>query len=450
MTISPQRKLACIVLAAGKGARMKSDLPKPLHKIAGRPMVGHVLESASNLNPDKIVVVIGPDMPEMIEAVKPYATAIQAQQNGTGGAVLAAREHLSGFDGDILVVYGDSPLVTSETLGRIVEARRQIPSAGLVYSGVRLEEPGRYGRMVLDEDGALKKIVEFKDATPEEKKISLCNGGFLCADGLSLFSWLGQVTNDNAAHEYYLTDLPQIARRDNRTAHVVEIPAEEMLGANTRAELAHLESLMQNRLREAHMREGATLTDPATVYFSFDTRVGRDVTIGPGVIFGPGVTVADRAQILAYSFIEGAHIAEDASVGPFARIRPGTQIGAQARVGNFVEIKNSTLGKGAKAGHLAYLGDADIGEKANIGAGVITCNYDGFEKHKTEIGKAAFIGSNAALVAPVSVGDGAYVGAGSVITKDVPADALGVTRAPQTTLEKWAAAFRRKKSKSKE
>jgi len=444
------KKLACIILAAGKGTRMKSALPKPLHKIAGRAMVSHVVASCEALNPEKIVVVIGPDMQQVADSVKPHATAIQQVANGTGGAALAANDHFKGFDGDVLIVFSDTPLVTVDTMQRMVELRRQIPAIGLTYSGFRPADPAKYGRMVMDDDGTLKKIIEFKDASAEEKKITLCNGGIVCADGAKLFDWLSQVGNDNAQKEYYLTDLPQIARKDNRTTHVVEMPEEETAGINTREDLAHLERLMQQRLRKQHMLNGATLTDPDSVFFSFDTAVGQDVTIGPNVVFGPGVSIGNNAAILAFSHIEGAAIAEGAQIGPFARLREGTVVGANAKIGNFVETKKAKLGAGAKANHLSYLGDADIGEKANIGAGTITCNYDGFMKYKTVIGKEAFIGSNTALVAPVTVGDGAITGAGSTITKDVPKDSLSLTRAPQETKEGWAPRFRDVKRKEKE
>ncbi|MBI1216459.1 MAG: bifunctional UDP-N-acetylglucosamine diphosphorylase/glucosamine-1-phosphate N-acetyltransferase GlmU [Alphaproteobacteria bacterium] len=444
------KKIACIILAAGKGTRMKSALPKPLHRIAGRSMVGHVIAAAEGLNPEKIVVVIGPDMPEMAEAVKPHATAVQKSVNGTGGAALAAQEHFKDFNGDILVVFGDTPLVTTETLSRMVDIRRQFPAVGLAYSGMRLEDPARYGRMVMDDDGTLKKIVEFKDASDEEKKITLCNGGIVCADGAKLFEWLAQVGNDNAQGEYYLTDLPPIARCDNRTTHVVEVPRGEMSGANTRVELAQLEAQMQQKLREKHMLNGATLTDPASVFFCHDTVVGQDVTIGPGVFFGPGVVVADNVEIRPFCHLEGASIAPGATIGPYARLRPGSVIGEGARVGNFVETKNATLGAGAKASHLSYIGDAMVGAGANLGAGTITCNYDGFLKYRTEIGAGAFIGSNSALIAPVTVGEGAIVGAGSAIAQDVPANALALTRAQQMVKEDWAVVFREKKAAQKE
>ncbi|TAL29397.1 MAG: bifunctional UDP-N-acetylglucosamine diphosphorylase/glucosamine-1-phosphate N-acetyltransferase GlmU [Alphaproteobacteria bacterium] len=443
------KKLACIILAAGKGTRMKSALPKPLHKIAGRAMVSHVVATCEALNPDKIVVVIGPDMQAVADAVKPHATAIQQTANGTGGAALAAKEHFKNFDGDILVVFSDTPLVTSETMQRMVDLRRQIPAIGLTYSGFRPADPARYGRMVMDDDGTLKKIIEFKDAGAEEKKITLCNGGIVCADGAKLFDWLAQVGNDNAQKEYYLTDLPPIARKDNRTTHVVEMPEEETAGINTREDLAHLERMMQQRLRRKHMLDGATLTDPGSVFFSYDTVIGQDVTIGPNVIFGPGVTIANNVEILPFCHLEGASVAEGAHIGPYARLRPGTTVGANAKVGNFVETKNAKLGPGVKASHLTYLGDTDVGENTNIGAGTITCNYDGFLKYKTTIGKDAFIGSNTALIAPVTIGHGAIIGAGSSIGKDVPDNALGITRAPQVNKDGWASEFRQKKIREK-
>lgn len=443
------KKIACIILAAGKGTRMKSALPKPLHPVAGVPMVHHVIAAAEGLAPERIVVVIGDGMADMAEAVRPHQTAVQTVQNGTGGAALAAAGALKDFDGDILVVFGDSPLITTASLQRMVDIRRQFPAVGLTFSGMRPADPGRYGRMVLDDDGTLKKIVEFKDASADEKTITLCNGGIVAADGAKLFDWLAQIGNDNAQGEYYLTDLPPIARKDNRQTLVVEIDAVELAGANTRVELAALEAAMQQRLREKHMLNGATLTHPESVFFCADTVIGQDVVIEPNVFFGPGVTVADNVTIHAYSHIEGAEIAAAAVIGPFARLRPGSHIGEKAKVGNFVETKNTRLGKGAKANHLTYLGDADIGDKTNIGAGVITCNYDGFLKYKTTVGSEAFIGSNTALVAPVGIGNGAVIGAGSTITKDVPDNALGITRAPQINKDGWAPEFRQKKMKEK-
>lgn len=443
------KKLGCIILAAGKSNRMKSALPKPLHKVVGRSMVGHVIAAAEALNPDKIVIVIGNDMEQLADAVKPYPTAIQQIANGTGGAALAAADHFKNFDGDILILFSDTPLVTAVTLQKMVDIRRQFPAIGLTFSGMQVTTPNTYGRMVMDDDGTLKKIAEFKDASDEEKKITLCNGGIVCADGTQLFKWLEQVGNNNAQNEYYLTDLPAIARKDNRQTHVVEVATAELEGANSRIDLARLEKIAQQKLREKHMLNGATLTDPETVYFSYDTAIGQDVTIGPHVFFGPGVKIANDVDILAGCHIEGTEIEEGAHIGPFARLRPGSKIGKGAYIGNFVEIKNTRIGAGVKAGHLSYLGDADIGDKTNIGAGTITCNYDGFAKLKTKIGKDAFIGSNTSLIAPVTVGNGAYVGAGSSISKDVPDNALGITRAPQVNKDGWAPEFRQKKIKEK-
>jgi bifunctional UDP-N-acetylglucosamine pyrophosphorylase/glucosamine-1-phosphate N-acetyltransferase len=443
------RKTACIILAAGMGKRMRSDIPKPLHEVAGLPMVQHVIKTAESLSPEKIVVVVGPDMPDMATACKPHATAIQAVPNGTGGAALAAEEQLKGFDGDILVLFGDAPLVRPATLQRLLEARRMSPAVGVVYAAMEPADPGNYGRMILNDDNSVQKIVEYKDATEKERGITLCNGGILAADGAKLFDWLRQVGNDNAQKEYYLTDLPQIARKDNRTTHVVLVDEEEMLGANTRQQLSALEALLQKRLRLQHMDNGATLIDPATVFFSYDTQIGKDVVIEPNVFFGPGVTVADNVTIRAFSHIDGATIKSGAEIGPFARLRPGTILGEDVKIGNFVETKNTHMAKGSKASHLTYLGDAEVGERSNIGAGTITCNYDGFMKHKTVIGRETFIGSNTALIAPVTIGNGAVVGAGSTISDNVPDNALGITRAPQINKDNWAPEYKQKKMREK-
>ncbi|MDD9901263.1 MAG: bifunctional UDP-N-acetylglucosamine diphosphorylase/glucosamine-1-phosphate N-acetyltransferase GlmU [Alphaproteobacteria bacterium] len=443
------QKLACIILAAGKGNRMKSALPKPLHPVAGLPMVSHVVRAAEALTPEKIIVVIGNDGQQVADTVKPHTTAMQTVPNGTGGAALAAKDALAGFDGDILVIFGDTPMITPASLQKMVDARRQLPAIGAVFSGIRPKDPAAYGRMMLDDDGTLKKIVEFKDATAEEKKITLCNGGVVCADGAKLFDWLAQIGNDNAQGEYYLTDLPQIARKDNRQTLVVELPEEDVAGVNDRVELAHMERAMQQRLRKQHMLNGVTLVDPETVYFSADTIVGQDTTIEPNVWFGTGVTLADNVTVKSSSYIEGADIAAGASIGPFARIRSGTRLGPDTLVGHFVEIKNTHMAKGAKAKHLSYLGDGDVGENVNIGAGTIFCNYDGYFKHKTKIGNGATIGANTALIAPVTIGAGAYIGAGSAIYQDVKDNALALTRAPQLQKEGWAVEFRRKKMKEK-
>ena len=441
--------VAAVILAAGKSTRMKTGLPKVLHPLAGRPLIRHLLETVARLAPAHAVVVIGPEMDGLAEAVAPYPTVIQREQLGTGHAVLAARGALAGFDGDVLVLYGDTPLITLETLERLLTARRKAPQSAVAVLGFRPADPGEYGRLVAAPGGALEAIVEFRDASPELRAISLCNSGVMAIEGRRLLPLLERLDNKNAKGEYYLTDVVALARRDGAPCAYVEAPTEELLGVNSRAELAAAEAAVQRDLRVRAMAEGATLIDPDTVWFSHDTRLGRDVTIGPNVFFGPGVEVADGVEIRGFCHIEGARVAAGAVIGPFARLRPGADIGKDAHIGNFVEVKNAKIEEGAKANHLTYLGDARVGAGANIGAGTITCNYDGFMKYHTDIGAGAFIGSNAALVAPVKIGDGAIVGAGSVITRDVAKDALALERARQGELAGWAAEFRARKSAEK-
>ncbi|MCP5371999.1 MAG: bifunctional UDP-N-acetylglucosamine diphosphorylase/glucosamine-1-phosphate N-acetyltransferase GlmU [Hyphomicrobiales bacterium] len=443
------RKTAAIILAAGLGTRMKSDLPKVMHPLAGRPMVSHLLDSIATQDPDRVVAVIGEGMDQVAAAVAPHRTAIQVERLGTAHAVLAARQALGDFPGDVLVLYGDTPLISPETLARMLDARRGAADPAVVVLGFRPADPGAYGRLVTGADGGLEAIVEFKDATPEQAAIDLCNSGVMAIDGTCLWPLLDRVGNDNAKGEYYLTDIVALARADGRACAVVEGHEDELLGVNSRAELADAEWIVQERIRRYMMDSGVTLMDPATTFFSFDTQIGRDTTIEPNVVIRPGVTVGQGVTIRAFSHLEGAAVADGAQVGPFARLRPGAMIGEHARVGNYVEIKNATVEPGAKVNHLTYIGDARIGAKANVGAGTITCNYDGFTKGHTDIGAGAFIGSNTALVAPVKVGDGAIVGAGSVVTTDVPADALAVTRAPQQDLPGWAKGFRERKSAEK-
>ena len=435
---------AAILLAAGKGTRMKSSLPKVMHRIAGRTMVGHVLDHLGPLALSRTVVVVAPGMDDVAAEVAPNPTAIQAEQLGTGHAVGCARAALGDFAGDVLVLYGDTPFVATETVRRMLERRRQADNPAIVVLGMRPADPTGYGRLVQGADGGLDRIVEHKDATEAERAIGLCNSGVMAIDGAALWGLIDRLDNKNAKGEFYLTDCIAHARRDGRRCAIVEAPAEELLGVNSRVELAGAEALFQQAMRRKVMEEGATLTDPGSVFFAADTRIGRDVVIGPNVQFGPGVEIADEVEIRAFSHIEGARIARGATVGPFARIRPGSVIGERARVGNFVEIKKAELGAGAKAPHLTYLGDATIGANANIGAGTITCNYDGFVKAKTKIGAGAFIGSDTSLVAPVTVGEGAIVAAGSVITRDVPADALAVARGEQVDKPGWAKRFREK------
>jgi bifunctional UDP-N-acetylglucosamine pyrophosphorylase/glucosamine-1-phosphate N-acetyltransferase len=428
---------------------MKSDQPKALHKVAGRSMVAHVVSAASMLAPEKIVVVIGPGMESVAAEVAPHAAVVQEKQCGTGDAVMAARGLLEGFKGDVLVAYGDTPLVTAKTLGAMVQARRDGSDPAVVVLGTRLAEPGAYGRLILGAGGGLDAIVEYLDASEEQRAVTLCNAGLMAFDGAKLFSLLDNIGNDNAKGEFYLTDAVGVARAAGYTCGVVEADAGEVVGVNSRAELAEVERLMQNRLRSAAMAEGATLTDPETVYFSHDTRLGRDVVVGQNVVFGPGVEVADRVEIKSFCHLEEVTVASGAVIGPFARLRPGAEIGPNAHIGNFVEIKNARILDGAKVNHLTYIGDATVGSKANIGAGTITCNYDGFFKSHTEIGAGAFIGSNSSLVAPVTIGDGAIVGAGSVVTRDVPAASLAVARGKQSIYEGWASSFRTRRAAEK-
>ncbi len=449
-----KKKTAAIVLAAGLGTRMKSSLPKVMHPVAGHPMVNHLIDTLAKLSLEKIVVVVGPDMEELEAAVQPHATAVQYERLGTGDAVKAGMTALEGFKGNVLVVYGDTPLISEVTLNSMIEAREE-PQGGfapaVVVLGFVPDDPGAYGRLVLDEDdGELLAIVEAKDASPEELAIPLCNSGVMCFDGELLPQMLGRLTNNNAKGEYYLTDCVGLARDDGFACAVVEGDEEEMLGVNSRAELAMAETIAQDRLREKAMKNGATLIDPSTVYFSYDTQIGKDVLIEPNVFFGPGVSVSDHVHIKANCHFEGASIDAGVIIGPFARLRPGSTLAEGARVGNFVEIKNADVEAGGKVNHLTYIGDARVGTGANIGAGTITCNYDGFLKSKTDIGQGAFIGSNTALVAPVTIGDGAIVGAGSTITRDVGENDIVTTRADQKNARGAAERFRERKRLEKE
>ena len=439
--------LACVVLAAGKGTRMRSSVPKVLHPVGGRPMIEHVLAHAWALLPARVVLVVGPELEGAAGGfggcAGTFDCVVQDEPLGTAHAVAQARPLLEDFEGDVLVLYADTPLVRIETLAELVQARHEGDRAAAVL-GFRPADPAAYGRLILSPDGTLERIVEHAEASEAERAVTLCNAGMMAIDGRRLFALLDAIGNDNAKGEYYLTDLPAIAAAKGGACAVAEAPADEVMGINDRAELALAERILQERLRHAAMVGGATLTDPATVWLSVDTRIGRDVTIGPNVAFGPRVVIEDGAEIRAFSHLEGVRVRKQAVIGPFARLRPGSDIGEGARVGNFVEVKNSTVEEGAKINHLSYVGDAGVGAGANIGAGTITCNYDGYEKSRTEIGDGAFIGSNTALVAPVTVGPGAVVGAGSVITEDVEADAIAVARGEQRQRE-GAAARRRAK-----
>ncbi len=444
--------VAAVILAAGKGVRMKSARPKVLHEIGGRTMIAQVIETARALAPQRMALVIGDHSPELTAFAgaldASIAIAVQAPPKGTAHAVEQALPALDGFSGAVLVVYADTPLVREETLRAL--ASEIAGGATAAVLGFTPDDPGGYGRLKLDANGELVAIVEAKDADPDELAIDLCNSGVMAIEADFLTRRLKDIDNKNAKGEFYLTDIIALARAGGKRCVVIETDdEEEVIGVNSRSDLAEAEAAFQWRKRFAAMEDGATLADPSTVYFSFDTAVGKDVVIGQHVVFGPGVSIADGVEIKPFCHVEGASVAKGAVIGPFARLRPGAEIGADARVGNFVEVKKAVIGADAKANHLSYIGDAEIGAGANIGAGTITCNYDGHAKHKTVIGANAFIGSNSALVAPVTIAAGAYVGSGSVITRDVDAGDLAVARGRQTAIKGWAARFRKtRKGKS--
>ena len=442
--MSDQRRFAVIILAAGQGTRMRSDTHKVLHPIASQPLLLHLLDRVDALGAERRVVVVGKGRDQVEKAIagRNVAIAVQSEQKGTGHGVQQAEATLQGYDGPVIVLYGDTPFVDTATLRQMLDRLDAGGGPGVVVLASSPEDPLKYGRIILGEGDRIARMVEYKDATEEERRVRLCNSGMMAVRSNDLFRWLGQVGNDNAAGEYYLPDIVNIAAAEGREAVVIEGDPYEAAGVNSRAELAHLELEWQRRRREQALEEGATLIDPESVWFAYDTKLGRDVTVEPHVVFGPGVTVADGSTIHAFSHIEGAIIGAKASIGPFARIRPGTRLGDKAKVGNFVELKKAEVAEGAKVNHLSYVGDASVGARANIGAGTITCNYDGFGKYQTVIGEGAFIGSNTALVAPVVIGDGAVVGAGSVITRDVEADSLAIERNEQKGIAGWARRFR--------
>ena len=424
-------QVSLIVLAAGLGSRMNSDLPKVLHPLAGVPMLHHALAAGRALEPSRVVVVTGHGAEAVAKAATAFDDAcdcvLQDPQLGTAHAVAQAAPLLADVDGDAIVLYGDTPFVRPETLDAMRAARAR---HAVVILGFVPKDPARYGRLIVSGD-QLERIVEYKDATEAERAIPLCNSGVVCAEARTLFRLVADVRNDNAAQEYYLTDIVELARQQGLSVGFVTCPEDETLGINTRHQLAAAEAAFQSRARANALENGVTLTAPETVFFALDTHIGRDATIGPNVIFGPAVTIESGAEIKGFCHLEGCHISRGAQIGPFARLRPGAELAEDVHVGNFVEIKNSVLDEGVKVGHLTYIGDADIGEFTNIGAGTVTCNYDGVMKHRTRIGKRAFIGSDTMLVAPVSVGDDALTASGSVITTDVPAAALAIARAPQ-------------------
>jgi bifunctional UDP-N-acetylglucosamine pyrophosphorylase/glucosamine-1-phosphate N-acetyltransferase len=452
--MSTSRAFAAVILAAGKGTRMKSDLHKVLHPIAGRAMLDHLLASVDELGPERTVVVVGSGREQIEAAVGTRAsTVLQEPQLGTGHAVQQAKDLLADFDGDVLVLYGDVPFVSAATMRRMLERLRESDAPASVVLTFRAADPGAYGRVISKDGRTIAKMVEFKDASDAERAVNLCNSGMLAARSNELFSLLGRIGNDNAAGEYYLPDIVMAALGDGRASACIETGEAEVRGINSRAELAAAEAQWQDFKRQEAMANGASLRAPETVFFSYDTVIGRDVIIEPNVVFGPGVTIADGARIKAFCHLEGARVGEGCEVGPFARLRPGSEMKRGAKIGNFVEMKQTVLGEGAKASHLTYLGDAEVGAGANIGAGTITCNYDGYFKHRTVIGERAFIGSNSALIAPVRIGADAIVAAGSAVSRDVDEGELRMVRAEQLVKPGWADRFhdamKRKKAAEK-
>jgi bifunctional UDP-N-acetylglucosamine pyrophosphorylase/glucosamine-1-phosphate N-acetyltransferase len=443
--------IALIVLAAGKGTRMRSALPKVMHRVAGRSLLGHVLAAASDLKPKKAVVVVGPDMDAVGAESKQFlpgsTLALQAERKGTAHAVAMARQNLAGFSGTILVLYADVPLISPASLKALVaKIDTGTPAAILGFEAV---DPKGYGRLIKTVSGTIGAIREELDATPAERGITLCNSGIIAVDSDVLWKNLTLIKDDNAKREFYLTDIIELVAKAGLGVGLVTCPEAEVAGVNDRVQLAAIEASFQAQYRRKAMLAGATLVAPDTVYFSADTRIGADVVIEPNVFFGPGVRVGDNVQIFANSHIEGTNIGNGAKIGPFARLRPGAEIGDEAHIGNFVEVKKAVIGRGAKANHLTYIGDARVGAGSNIGAGTITCNYDGYEKHLTDIGAKVFVGSNTALVAPVKIGDGANIAAGSVVTADVPAHSLAIARSELQVKEGWALRYRKMKEARK-
>jgi bifunctional UDP-N-acetylglucosamine pyrophosphorylase/glucosamine-1-phosphate N-acetyltransferase len=444
MTTAAQRPRAAVILAAGQGTRMKSPTPKVLHTVAGRSLLDHAIDAAQGLGCERVIVVAGAHGPAVAAHARKRlgeaAVVIQDPPLGTGHAVLAAKAALADFDGDVVVTYADCPLLTAEVIAPLFASR----AAGthVAVLGFEAADPGAYGRLIMAPGHVLLRIVEAKDADDGVKQVKHCNSGVLAADRALLFDLLAEVGNDNAKGEYYLTDVVGLAHALELVSRVSFAPEAAVQGVNSQAELAAAEAVWQRRRRSALLEGGVTMPAPDTVHLAWDTQIAAGVTVEPYVVFGPGVSVATRAVIRAFSHLEGATVGEGALIGPYARLRPGAEIGEDAHIGNFVEVKKVKVGAGAKANHLSYLGDGTVGAKANIGAGTIFCNYDGFDKFETHIGAGAFIGSNSALVAPVRVGDGAMTGSGAVITKDVPADSLALSRAPQTDKPGWAAKFR--------
>lgn len=442
--------LSIIILGAGKGTRMKSDLPKVMHKIAGREMLNMVIDEAKTINPQNITIVISD---EMTNYQKQIATnhqdldinfAIQIERKGTGHAVIEAVKTIKKLGEKVIILYGDSPLISSDTIKKMSE---KLNDFDLCILGFEENKPNKYGRLVIDENGNLEKIVEFKDANEDEKTITLCNSGIVAVNGKKLQNLLNKITNNNSSKEYYLTDIVEIAGKENYSKTYLKADGFEVLGVNSKVDLANIENIKQNQLRQKMMEEGVTLLDPISTYFSFDTKIAKNSIIHPQVFFGTKVEIAENVEIKSFSHIEGARIAENVVIGPFARIRPETILEKDVKIGNFVEVKKSQLKSGTKINHLSYIGDSKIGKNTNIGAGTITCNYDGYKKHQTSIGNNVFIGSNSSLIAPINIGDNSVIGAGSVITKEVLDGDLAVSRTKQLNINNGGAKFHETKSK---
>ena len=440
--------LAVVILAAGKGTRMRSDLPKVMHKVLGLPMISWIINTTNSLKPDKTVVVTGKGMDDLVTAITPHDYVVQETQMGTGDALKAAMPALKGFTGDVLVVLGDMPFLNPASLERLIAARNMDNDTGISVLGAQVDEPFGYGRLLVNEDGTLSAIREEKDASDDEKLVNIVNTGAFCLDSRRISRWLLNLNNDNSQGEYYITDLPEVAAKDGAKTRIalVEDPR-EVCGCNTRYELVALEAMAQQMMRESFIDDGVLMQDPSSVYLHYDTQIGKGTFIEPNVFFGGGVVVGEDVHIKAFCYFEGANIGNKTTIGPYARLRPGAEIGQEVRIGNFVEVKKSVVGNRSKISHLAYVGDTNMGTDVNFGCGAITVNYDGFEKHQTMIGDGVMIGSNVNLVAPISLDDGAFVAAGSTITKDVPADALTVGRSQVKVRKGWAALNRKRKNK---